>query len=301
MGAGYGSGRWRSSGELRDDGTGLVRSTALRIHQPITCFMRRTHYLQVFALLSIGAVALHVSSARADSKDTTPWARQPDGWAIRGSYPVIAAHRHISGHADIRCRVGSEGDLLACSVLDETPSGLGFGSAALRLSSSYRVQVAGEGRSLKRQTISIPMNFSPDGFARVLEQAPATDGIDRQTVVRWRQGPSGIEYPVEARWTGVSSRVVVRCRIGPGGALSKCSAVDEAPVGFGFGKLAEHALDNARVAETTLEGRKTDGLTLETTITTNPPCDFKSEPDRRLDGCPGAQHPFIPDRPGRYF
>ena len=46
------------------------------------------------------------------------------------------------GHAKLACRVNTDGTLSECRVLDESPKGLGFGAASLRMSRMLRVKPA---------------------------------------------------------------------------------------------------------------------------------------------------------------
>jgi hypothetical protein len=63
------------------------------------------------------------------------------------------------------CRITAAGGLEACIVRDETPAGLGYGSAALALAPSFRMpEVDHEGRPVAGRTVQIPIiwKFAPD-------------------------------------------------------------------------------------------------------------------------------------------
>jgi TonB family protein len=65
---------------------------------------------------------------------------EPDPAQIRAFWPPAA--QGAEGSATLKCIVTADGRLTACSVLKETPAGLGFGAAALAASPSYRFKPA---------------------------------------------------------------------------------------------------------------------------------------------------------------
>lgn len=68
------------------------------------------------------------------------------------------------GEAVIRCKVLSSGQLSACVVVSETPSGANVGAFALKLAKAYRV--APDDRRIRNGVITIPMQFKLPGAAR---------------------------------------------------------------------------------------------------------------------------------------
>ncbi len=269
----------------------------------MTLAVRWTHTGAILAALILGAAASpDLPAGQVHSDDGPMWARQPGLWDIWASYPLAADRNHVAGRATVRCRVIEDGELTGCEIADESPAGSGFGSKALFLSKGFRIQVGWKGPSVRGQTVSASVDFTPRGFAQVESDAPAADGSKGPALVRWLNGPpeSGA-YPFDARFTGLSSRVVLSCKVGRRGYMSSCSAIEEWPKGFGFGRATERAGLRSRVASKTVDGRDTEGLTVDMIVITNPPCDYKPEADRRLDGCSGPVGPFRPDMNGRYF
>jgi TonB family protein len=65
---------------------------------------------------------------------------EPDAAQIRALWPETA--QGVNGAATLKCTVTTEGRLDACSVLKETPPGLGFDAAALSAAPSYRFKPA---------------------------------------------------------------------------------------------------------------------------------------------------------------
>jgi len=77
------------------------------------------------------------------------------------AYPDGALNRQVSGKATLDCAVTVDGRLDRCAVADETPSGQGFGRAALKLASRYRLTpLLYDGRPQDGARVRLPVNFS---------------------------------------------------------------------------------------------------------------------------------------------
>ena len=87
------------------------------------------------------------------------WAQRPTTRRISDLYPRSALNDGVGGRVVMECRV--LGDLsVNCSVVSETPSGVGFGRAALGASSSYRARATlSDGSSAVGSTTRIAVNF----------------------------------------------------------------------------------------------------------------------------------------------
>ncbi|MBL8544905.1 MAG: hypothetical protein JNL81_00485 [Hyphomonadaceae bacterium] len=96
---------------------------------------------------------------RAAPAGTVVWAQRPTARRISELYPRGAANAGVGGRVVMDCRV--QGDLsVACSVASETPSGNGFGRAALSASNSYRASpTLSDGSSAVGSTTRIAVNF----------------------------------------------------------------------------------------------------------------------------------------------
>lgn len=66
--------------------------------------------------------------------------RGPTMDELRRLHPPAAFRQRIGGRATLSCRIRLDTRLEGCRVVDETPSGLGFGSAALAASAYFRFQ-----------------------------------------------------------------------------------------------------------------------------------------------------------------
>jgi protein TonB len=87
------------------------------------------------------------------------WTQRPTTRRISDLYPRSALNDGVGGRVVMECRV--LGDLsVSCSVVSETPSGVGFGRAALSASSSYRARpTLSDGSSAVGSTTRIAVNF----------------------------------------------------------------------------------------------------------------------------------------------
>jgi len=67
------------------------------------------------------------------------------------------------GYADLRCTVSITGTMTNCSVPAENPKGYGFGAAALKMSSIFKVKPrTSDGRSVQGSTWTTRIRFRLD-------------------------------------------------------------------------------------------------------------------------------------------
>lgn len=241
--------------------------------------------LQVSALAVAVAMAAPqlVHAAPPGQGGEVPFTRQPGDPEIHRYYPARADRRRQTGRVTIRCRSNSDGELMDCAVEEETPAAAGFGAAARQISKDFRVETGGKGEAWKGRPVEASIDFTPQYYYRVRPQgsdAQATPALSRRI-----SGTFRARYPFQARFTGLSGRVVLHCPIEPGGVASGCAAAEEQPKGLGFGKAAEQGARHIQVAGKTLDGRPTEGMTLEKQVIVSPSCSDLPGWDRRLEGC----------------
>src|SRR5580704_14265176 len=87
----------------------------------------------IVALCAFGA-------AQAADLNDPVWDRAPgqDDWAK--AYPAHAAQAGIAGAVKMKCAATSAGLLSDCAVIQETPTGEGFGAAALSLATGMALK-----------------------------------------------------------------------------------------------------------------------------------------------------------------
>lgn len=121
------------------------------------------------------------------------WLSKPSGDDMARVFPKSAAKKGIEGRATIQCQVNAAGRLVDCTVLSEEPVGEDFGSAAIGLSTIFRMRPATrDGQAVEGGTVRIPLRFvlaggSPDvrstmlicygATAAALERNPGEPGL----------------------------------------------------------------------------------------------------------------------------
>jgi len=150
---------------------------------------------------------------------------RPNGVQFSSAYPHGAANVGMGGRAVLHCEVASTGRLEKCAVSRESPTGAGFGAAALGLSKYFRLD-PGEGKITE---LDLPI-----GFATSISE-------DEQFVTGpWLEAPSfadvGAAYPDIGG--GVAGEAVLHCALTREGALRDCRAIYQQPVGRDFDKAA---------------------------------------------------------------
>jgi TonB family protein len=180
--------------------------------------------------LAFGLVAFGVVQA-ADLNDPV-WDRAPgqDDWAK--AYPAHAAQAGISGAVKMKCAATADGMLSGCAVIQETPSGEGFGTAALSLASGMALKPAGEnGQPVAGRNLIVPVRFE----AAMLRHPGTIIGQPD-----WQRRPTQEEtqrfFPANAR--GEEGKTSIECVVSSRGLLEKCEIHSESPTGHGFGESA---------------------------------------------------------------
>ena len=68
------------------------------------------------------------------------WLERPSAEDVAALYPKLAMAMSITGRATVACQVDSYGVLEDCRIDSASPTGLGFGEAALALTPKFRMK-----------------------------------------------------------------------------------------------------------------------------------------------------------------
>lgn len=106
------------------------------------------------------------------------WVSAADPDAANALYPAQAKAAHVpTGHVTLKCVLQPQGKLGGCVVERETPTGLGFGEAAVKVAVMFRANPwTSDGRPVDGDEVRLPLRLeNPDGPpAPTSGTAPAT-------------------------------------------------------------------------------------------------------------------------------
>jgi len=221
----------------------------------------------IFALCAFGA-------AQAADLNDPVWDRAPgqDDWAK--AYPAHAAQAGVSGAVKMKCAATAAGLLSDCSVIQETPTGEGFGAAALSLATGMALKPTGaNGQPVTGRNLIVPVRFE----AAMLRNPGTIIGNPD-----WLRKPTNDEmlqfYPADAR--GVAGKATIQCTVSTRGLLEKCMLDGESPVGHGFGWSALAMSSTFLMRPMTVDGLPVGGA--QVTI----PISFQGAPGADMGGGP---------------
>jgi TonB family protein len=231
----------------------------------------------------VAALALACAySAQAEPVITNPdWLRKPSGDDFANVYPVKALKAGRGGKATIACTVNTEGLLRDCKVTQEDPPGLGFGPAALVLSTAFLMKPPTMDGKPSEATIVVPINFIPGNpldFEFENKDAHTNSRIAGSDIGGYGPGsPTAVVFAqmVWARTPSVADirdaldkkvgdrfadgKVVLQCSLSKRtGALSNCGTVNFSPGMDQFQTVARALTSKFRADPKVLAGVQED-------------------------------------------
>jgi len=94
------------------------------------------------------------------------------------------------------------------------------------------------------------------------------------TDVAWSRAPTWAEtaaaYPAKAREKGLAGRAMLDCAFAADGTLTDCAAVEEGPVGYGFGAAALDLSRRFAAPRTLADGRPVEGAGVQVEFAFDP-------------------------------
>lgn len=213
-------------------------------------------------------------SAPASAQDGPQLLNVLDQQTRNNAFPPVALARGVSGNVMLSCEVTTDGNA-QCSIAEETPTGMGFGSAAESLADQLRFAPV-EG------TVRVPVLFENENTeARIIEATVGVDGgahIARDladtsyaqlmatyhalAACNWTQRPncaradSGnlraynnvTHFPQSAVAAGVGARALVACAVRSDRRVD-CALEGVTSADHGFGEAAVRLISGIAIAQ----------------------------------------------------
>ncbi len=127
--------------------------------------------------LALGVALATLAPALARAPEQPPvanpiWVTTPDSYTLSFFYPDKAARMGKTGETTAACKVVSDGQLIDCKIVAETPIGLGFGPATIRAVRSCRVNTVDmDGHDITGGSVLASISWRLDGASRFVEPA----------------------------------------------------------------------------------------------------------------------------------
>lgn len=162
-------------------------------------------WIAVFVAIGAPAESQPVTGAKGAAAAAGPiWLRRPHSGEISRYFPPKASHQGVSGFALVQCAVDPNGRLADCEVAQESPPGMGFGAATLKLMRSFALDMSAPGsKALVGHRIQQPMTWWADADAEASEcyAAHVTD-LDRRAELSDGEGPRWAQRLIKHHFGG---------------------------------------------------------------------------------------------------
>ena len=229
--------------------------------------------IAMFMAVTCAAAPAFASAMVPDSCLPKPSAEDID--RLAPFYPAQAKAAGKEGTATLSCGRSEHGRLINCLLSDESPTGFGFGDAALKLAEETRDNP--RTRMNSAFAISRPITFrftlaepfvSPNVFSQNWGQPTVIQRPD------WAEKPSASQfaaaYPRRLFGGNPPGRVVLKCVVGLFGSAD-CTVLEEAPLDRGFGAAALKVSEAFKFRPLLVDGHACAGGEVMVPINFTPP------------------------------
>ncbi len=176
---------------------------------------------------------VNITYAWFNSDKAADWLRRPTPENLLAVFPTEAFRRGQDGRAIINCVVTVQGVLADCVTLEETPTGAGFGGAAIALTPQFLMRPAMQNGAPVSSVVTMPLNFITGGPGETFGARKVVTGP-----LGWSDAPTysdvAAAYPAKARSEKVGGRATLACNMNEKGQLTNCSIATSEPKGYGF-------------------------------------------------------------------
>jgi TonB family protein len=193
-------------------------------------------------------------------------AAQPDPSAA--FYPAAARAAGVEGSATIRCSRSEHLALVNCSLVSETPTGQGFGAAALAMAAQSPANPKVDIPEMKtRASADTVLHFSlhpPSVTPDVTLMAHVMSGptiLTKPTDAQIKE-----VYPVRALSDQVEGGAIIVCTVSEQGVLASCRVAREVPDSYGFGQAAIDLAPHFKMAPAQVDGEPIGGAPVTLTV-----------------------------------
>jgi len=228
--------------------------------------------------LGVAAALAAPLAARADPPSAAPPhpaaahaaapapAAQPDPSAV--FYPAAARAAGVEGSATIRCSRSEHLALVNCSLVSETPTGQGFGAAALTMAAQSPPNPKVDIPEMKTEaSADITLHFSLHPPSVTPDVTVMAHVMSRPKILtKPTDAQIKAVYPVRALSDQVEGGAIITCTVSEQGALASCRVAREVPTGYGFGQAAIDLAPDFKMAPAQVDGEVAPGAAVTLTV-----------------------------------